>query len=191
MHLDVLDIDISKITLNDAELTYKLVDFTSFGKDLCINLPSTVPETFTLQIEYVCGNGPAMCWLLPSQTAGKKYPYVFTQGESCLNRSLFPCYDTPAVKTTYTYCFHVEKPLTVVASAELKEVKDDVNDKNWRSYLFEMKLPIPSYLVAMAAGNIVSKPIGPRSKVWSEPEMIDECQKEFDEVTEVYTNSFY
>lgn len=180
-----MDIEICKITLNEVDLSYKVLDFTSFGKDLCIELPSSVSETFTLQISYISRKGPALCWLLPSQTAGKKYPYLFTQGESCLNRSLFPCFDSPAYKTTFNYYIHVEKPLTVVASAELKEVKDDENDKNWRCFTYEMKFPIPSYLVALAAGNIVSKPIGPRSSVWSEPEMIDECQKEFDEVTEV------
>lgn len=38
---------------------------------------------------------------------------------------------------------------------------------------------IPSYLIAMAVGNLVSREIGPRSKCWSEPETVDAGAYEF------------
>ena len=34
---------------------------------------------------------------------------------------------------------------------------------------FNMDVPIPIYLLAMAVGDIGSKEIGPRSRVWTEP----------------------
>lgn len=34
---------------------------------------------------------------------------------------------------------------------------------------FDMDVAIPIYLVAMAVGDIGSKEIGPRSRVWTEP----------------------
>lgn len=43
-----------------------------------------------------------MCWLAPEQTAGKQKPYMYTQGQAVLNRSFFPCFDTPSVKCTYS-----------------------------------------------------------------------------------------
>jgi len=48
-----------------------------------------------------------VCWLEPEQTAGKLKPYVFTQGQAVLNRSFFPCFDTPAVKSTYSAAVQV------------------------------------------------------------------------------------
>ena len=33
--------------------------------------------------------------------SGKTKPYMYTLGFAILNRSLFPCQDTPAVKATY------------------------------------------------------------------------------------------
>ena len=36
-------------------------------------------------------------------------------------------------------------------------------------FTFRMHHPIPSYLVALAVGDIASAQIGPRSSVWTEP----------------------
>ena len=34
--------------------------------------------------------------------SGQKKPYMYTQGQAVLNRSFFPCQDTPAVKAPYS-----------------------------------------------------------------------------------------
>ncbi len=47
-------------------------------------------------------------------------------------------------------------------------------------------VPIPSYLVALAVGDLVAAPIGPRSFVWTEPGMVAAAQAEFDGVTELF-----
>lgn len=36
-------------------------------------------------------------------------------------------------------------------------------------------MPIPSYLLALACGNLASRRVGPRSHVWSEPEAVEAC----------------
>ncbi len=41
-------------------------------------------------------------WLDAELTCGQTRPLVFTQGHSVCNRSFFPCFDTPAVKSTYS-----------------------------------------------------------------------------------------
>ena len=53
----------------------------------------------------------SICWADPEQTAGKKYPYMYSQGETILNRDLFPTQDTPAIKTPFSVSITVEKPL--------------------------------------------------------------------------------
>lgn len=62
-------------------------------------------------------------WLDPELTYGNAKPFVFTQGHSVCNRSFFPCFDTPAVKCTYSatvkvsdkWCGHGELSLIVKA----------------------------------------------------------------------------
>ncbi len=49
-------------------------------------------------------------------------------------------------------------------------------------YYFEQSVPVPSYLIAIAVGRIVSRQIGPRSTIWAEPEVIDAAAYEFSDV---------
>ncbi|RLU18853.1 hypothetical protein DMN91_009211 [Ooceraea biroi] len=92
-------------------------------------------------------------------------------------RSMFPCQDTPSVKSTYSAKISVPRELTVVMSALLDGVSDLGSDK--KVYEFRQPVPIPSYLVAIAVGALVAKQIGPRSKVWAEKEFIDQSAYEF------------
>ena len=56
----------------------------------------------------------------------------------------------------------------------------DVGDGK-RCFEFEQRVPIPPYLLALAVGNVEAVEIGPRSKVWSEPEMVQAGAFEFAE----------
>ena len=65
----------------------------------------------------------------------------------------------------------------------MSAIKEDVQqiDNSMKLHIFNQPLPIPSYLIAIAAGALVSKKIGPRSKVWTEKEFIEDSANEFDE----------
>lgn len=52
-------------------------------------------------------------WLDSELTCGQSRPLVFTQGHSVCNRSFFPCFDTPAVKSTYTATVRVGRHLSL------------------------------------------------------------------------------
>lgn len=54
-------------------------------------------------------------------------------------------------------------------------------DDTTKVHKFNQPVSIPSYLLAIAAGALVSKEIGPRSKVWSEEELLEKCAYEFAE----------
>lgn len=84
--------------------------------------------------------------------------------------------DTPNVKITYSAS--VTSPLPVVMSALLESSTD--NDNGTKTYHFKQNTTIPSYLIAIAAGNLVGREIGPRSTVWCEPEMVEQAAWEFD-----------
>ena len=56
-------------------------------------------QTIKLLINYKTHpESNALQWLKPSQTAGKKYPYLFSQCQPILARSMFPCQDSPSCK---------------------------------------------------------------------------------------------
>ena len=126
-----------------------------------------------------------MEWLAPAQTAGKRLPYLYSQGQACLNRGVFPCQDTPAVKSTFEACLRVPTGFKAVMSGvPVDEPK--VISAETKQFSFRQEIPIPIYIFAFAVGDLVSRPIGPRSRVWAEPNVVDAAQKEFDEVTESY-----
>ena len=58
---------------------------------------------------------------------------------------------------------------TVLMSAIRQGTPEKRNGK--KLYRFLQKVPIPSYLIAIAAGKLESRKIGPRSHVWSEKEL--------------------
>lgn len=47
---------------------------------------------------------------------------------------------------------------------------------------FRQPVPMPTYLIAIAVGHLESRQIGPRSRVWSEKELVDLAAFEFDQV---------
>ncbi|KAM6233037.1 aminopeptidase B [Spheniscus humboldti] len=156
--------------------------FASYGSALHVALPQPprAGQLLTLEIDYEAGEGPGVCWLAPEQTAGKQKPYMYTQGQAVLNRSFFPGFDTPSVKCTYSATVKVPEGFTAVMSATSWEKQKD------NTFVFKMSQPIPSYLIALAVGDIVSADVGPRSRVWAEPCLIEAAKKEYDGVIEEF-----
>src|SRR5262249_56128945 len=87
----------------------------TLGAPLSVQL---LPTTTKVAIEYETSpNASGVQWLEPAQTAGKKYPYVFTQSEAIHARSWIPLQDSPAVRVTYTANIRTPKGLRAVMSA--------------------------------------------------------------------------
>jgi len=124
-------------------------------------------------------------WLKADQTGGKRHPFVFTQGEAILARSLLPCQDTPAVKAPYSLRITVPSPLVAVASGvQVGEVEFEEDGE--LSYTYRSAQPIPAYLIAIGIGQLAKARIGTRSHVWAERYHIDACRHEFEADTDAY-----
>nr|XP_024101767.1 aminopeptidase B isoform X2 [Pongo abelii] len=156
--------------------------FSHYGQALCVSFPQPCRAAERLQVllTYRVGEGPGVCWLAPEQTAGKKKPFVYTQGQAVLNRAFFPCFDTPAVKYKYSALIEVPDGFTAVMSASTWEKRGP------NKFFFQMCQPIPSYLIALAIGDLVSAEVGPRSRVWAEPCLIDAAKEEYNGVIEEF-----
>ena len=183
--LDSKALKINSIIDSDTgeELYYILdtqYELLSNGVPLKIYKEYNKNDVITILISFeTTESGTSVQWLSPEQTSGKIYPYMFTQGESILNRELFPSQDTPSVKTPVNVAITVEKPLFAVESGIFQKKIDNGNST---TYFYEQKIPIPSYLVAMAAGAIEERVITDRTKIYAEKELIDKAASEFEDI---------
>ena len=135
------------------------------------NRPTKVRVTY-----HTSPNASGLQWLEPSMTEGKQAPFMFSQSQQIHARSWVPLQDTPQIRFTYTA--HVTSPKDVMV---LMSADNDPNAARDGDYSFKMPQPIPSYLLAIAAGDLVFKPVSARSGVWAEPAMVDRAVKEFED----------
>jgi leukotriene-A4 hydrolase len=120
----------------------------------------------------------ALQWLTPAQTVGKRHPYLLSQGESILNRSWIPTQDSPGIRQTWEARITAPEPLIVVMSGERLTPAGEPAGPGRRAFRFRMIHPVAPYLIAIAAGDIAFRPLGPRTGVWAEPAMLDAAASE-------------
>ncbi|CAK8990864.1 unnamed protein product, partial [Durusdinium trenchii] len=184
--LDTLALAIESVTDDNGEPVHWEVEESpppksNFGQSLVIALPAS--KTTTLSIKYkTTEKSTALQWLTKEQTQGKQYPLCFTQSQAICGRSLLPCQDTPSVKAPFTISVTVPEPLTAVASGEPSG--DPESSGNFRTFRYEQKVPVMSYLIAIVVAHLESCQIGPRSKCYAEPGVIHAAQKEFQDIVE-------
>ncbi len=151
--------------------------------DATLGAPLTItlrPDTREIAIAYTSApNAQALQWLTPEQTAGKRHPYLFSQGQAILNRTWIPTQDSPGIRQTWQARVIAPEPIKVVMSAENLDPDGAPVRPGWRAYSFREPHPVPPYLIAIAAGDIAFRDLGPRSGVWAEPEILDRAAAEF------------
>jgi leukotriene-A4 hydrolase len=163
-------------------LTFKLGPAREFlGKPLNIDMPAgAAGSSSVIRIEYrTQPQASGLQWLTPAQTAGKKQPYLFSQSQAIHARSWIPLQDSPQVRVTYRATIRVPRGLVAVMSAAHRPVDPKPDQRGLRAYRFEMTEAIPSYLIAIAVGDLTFRSLGPRTGVYTEPAVLEAAAKEF------------
>jgi leukotriene-A4 hydrolase len=177
--LDSSYVDVSSIKLNSTPSQWEVKDRTGpNGSPVHISVPNGASkgELVKLEIDLATTDKcTALQWLTPAQTSNKKAPFMFSQCQAIHARSIFPCQDTPDVKSTYD--FNIRSAHVVVASGvPVPDATEEAGDE--KVYKFQQKVPIPSYLFALASGDIASAPIGRCSSVATGPNELKASQWE-------------
>jgi aminopeptidase N len=190
-----IDPDAAEIVLDTRDLTIENASFSSnsgesvgadfrlgqthdvMGTPLIVSIPPalhTEPD-IVLTLQYrTSPQATALQWLPPELTAGGEHPFLFSQSQAIHARSWVPLQDTPAVRITYNATIRTPPELLAVMSAN-----NDPGAERDGIYEFEMPQRIPSYLLALAVGNIYFAPIGEQTGVYSEPETLEASAFEF------------
>lgn len=179
--LDSRFVSIASVSVNSAKVAWTLKDHAEpLGAPLHITVPDGAAKGDFIDVAVdleTTDKCTALQWLTPAQTSNKKHPYMFSQCQAINARSIFPCQDTPDVKSTFS--FKLTSTLPVVASG-VPVGDHTASPGTERLYEFEQKVPIPSYLFAVASGDIKAAKIGSRSWVVSGPDELADCQWEFE-----------
>jgi leukotriene-A4 hydrolase len=176
--LDTRDLAIESVEAIGADGTAHAAAFSLAKRDpilgaaLEIRLDAAAPR---VRIRYrTSPDASGLQWMTPAQTAGKQHPFMFSQSESIHARSWVPLQDTPSVRFTYSAHLRVPKALRAVMSAP-----NDAAHALDGDFRFTMDKPIPSYLLAIAVGDLAARATGPRSAVYAEPSVVDAAASEF------------
>ncbi|KAH6889447.1 peptidase family M1-domain-containing protein [Thelonectria olida] len=187
--LDIVTLDTCFLTILSADISgspvrWELGQTTDQnGQPLLIRLGPAYAksEIFQLTIRFeTTAQCTGLQWFNPEQTDDKLYPFMFSQAEPVHARSIFPCLDTPSVKTTFDIV--VTSPLPVVASGVpehdlLFPPVCSMSETN--EYKFKQEIPISNYLFGLASGNLAGAKIGATSYVYSTPADLELCVAEF------------
>jgi len=175
--LDTRDLAITEITA-ETGTGWQSLPFTLetpdpiLGARLLIEAPQHPAH---IRVAYHTSPGASgLQWLTPEMTAGKQLPFMFSQSQAIHARSWVPLQDTPSVRFTYSARVTTDADVMVLMSAD-----NTPGATRSGEYHFEMPQPIPSYLLAIAAGDLVFEPISDRSGVWAEPSMVHKAAQEF------------
>ena len=190
IYLDARNLNIISITKKEdsgiKELDYNYGSpHHLYGKPLVITCDFIENEEIEINIEYeTTKNGSSAQFLKKEQTVGKEYPVLLTLSEMTLGRELLPSQDTPAVKFPFYLGIKVKNPMRGMISGLFSKSEED-KENNSTIYYYNQSIPVPNYLIALAAGDIAEKIIKDKVSVYAEPKILDKCAEELDEMPNV------
>lgn len=145
------------------------------GSRLRVELP---PGTESVAIAYrTSSEASALQWLEPAQTRARTQPYLFSQCQAIHARSVAPLQDTPRMRVPYTATLDVPSELRSLMAASF--VARTAGAPGRARDRWQMSQPIPPYLLALIVGDVASRDLSPRVRVWAELPDLARAAEEF------------
>ena len=174
--LDIRELDILSVQVDGKDSPFNIGEEQEFiGSPLSIEI---TPSTKKVSINYNTQPGAdAFLWVEGSENT---HPFLFTHSQAILARTWIPCQDSPGIRFTYNATVDVPKDLMALMSAV------NPTEKNAEGhYTFVMDQPIPSYLLALAVGDVEFRSVGEHTGVYATPNLIDAAEYEFSEMEDL------
>ena len=151
--LDSRDLTIEKIVGERTDGRWEDLKYTVAPADKILGSKLTIEtpqRNQRVRVTYkTAPTASGLQWLTPEMTAGKQTPFMFSQSQQIHARSWVPLQDTPIVRFTYTA--HITAPADTMV---LMSADNDPKAARDGDYTFKMPQKIPSYLLAIAAGDM-------------------------------------
>lgn len=201
--LDTFGLNITNVQVDNEQVPFVLgEEHPVMGSPLSIKLSKVAPsgKIVSVNIDYSTSTkSTALQWLDAQQTQDKNHPYLFSQCQPIYARSLLPVQDTPSVKQTYSASVTSTLPVLLSAVRQSPPSTGPAHDgkeigKETVVYKYEQPVPIPSYLIAIAVGDVRYRPFPVKNRnwtsgVWAEPSIVDFAYDEFNEDTITYLSA--
>lgn len=170
---DLDGLQIHEVSVDGEQTPFEIGPSLPFiGSSLSIPVTS---ESQQVSIEYTSSpDAGALLWV------DGESPFLFTQSQAILARTWVPCQDSPGIRFTYNAEVHVPEGLMALMSAQNPTEKTADGQ-----YSFVMDQPIPSYLLALAVGDVEFRSVGAHTGVYAVPELIDKAAWEFAEMEDL------
>lgn len=179
--LDTCRLQIERVEISADGKQFNAVTHQLDKEDKILGSALKIPleaDTRFVKVHYQTSpEASGLQWLAASQTADKKHPFLYSQSQAIHARSWIPVQDTPSVRFTYrATIFTGDEHLQPVMSAQRSE------SKAIGRFYFELKQPIPAYLLALAVGDLRFQKTGIRTGIWAEPSVVAKAAREFEDM---------
>ena len=184
LNLDFVGFDIAKVLVNGKEAKYRREE-----GELVIESGSTIKkgEKFSVDVKYDGQPVPFPSEHAPVALGWNKFEGgSFVVSEPDGTRGWMPVNDHPSDKATYSFHINVPKPQVAAANGVLTSIEEKADS---RTFNFESRDPMASYLATVHVGNYVTQESqaadGTPIRNYFPPDIAKEAEHDFGRVPEM------
>jgi aminopeptidase N len=159
--LDAVGFEIESVELGPTRWTKS--PYVYDGNTITIPVPAARASA-SVRVRYRAVPERGLYFLAPDEHVKDRPRQVWSQCQDEDGRFWFPCHDKPHLKMSFDLDVTVPKGWYALSNGQLAERKTPPGAKSWR-YRWQMKDPLPSYLVTLVAGEFAEIDATPKGGV--------------------------
>ncbi|RUO36006.1 aminopeptidase [Aliidiomarina shirensis] len=182
----VLDTEMLNIARAEAYTNgeWAHTEFTLGERDVILGTPLSVTLPVgaeKVRVHYSSSpEATGLDWVAPEGTAGGEYPFLYSQSQPHYARTWIPIQDTPTERLTFSAELRTPPELIGLMGAN-----NPPNPERTGVYQFESRQKIPSYLMAIAVGDLEFHALNERMAIYAEPSILQSAVAEFGYTTDM------